>query len=94
MMLWKFVLPTGPVWMSQRQYIVALLIVVTSCALLWIIAHAALDLLGFVIFKFTRSESFVPRSWLIVLAASLWSVLVPSRGQVAGATPEIGRAHV
>lgn len=88
-MLWKFVLPTDPLWMSQRQYVVALLIVVVSCALLWIIAHAVFDLLGFVIFKFTRSGSFVPRSWLIVLAASLWSVLIPSRGQVASATPTI-----
>ncbi|NQV96805.1 MAG: hypothetical protein HQ486_03320 [Acidimicrobiaceae bacterium] len=73
--------------MSQRQFVVALLIVATTCALLWIIAHVVLDLIRFVISRFTQGGSFVPRSWLIVLAVSLWSVLVPSRGEVAGATP-------
>ena len=74
-----------PFGMSQQQSVVAILVFIMCVAFLWIIAHALVDLIRYLIFHFSHRSKFTPRSWLFIAIASLLSIVFIARGQVAKA---------
>ena len=76
--------------LSQQQLVMAILLFILSSVLVWILSRGLFDLIRYFAFRFSRSDSFVPKSWLFITIFGLASIFVVSRGQVArAATIEI-----
>lgn len=74
-----FVATSNQINDSQAQFVIKFLILAVSGMALYIVLHFLFDLVAYVAYRFKFRESFVPHSWLAVIIASLWTMLVPSR---------------
>ena len=76
--------------LSQQQLVMAILLFILSSVLVWILSRGLFDLIRYFVFRFSSSDSFVPKSWLFITILCLVSVFLVSRAQVArAATIEI-----
>lgn len=76
--------------LSQQQLVMAILLFILSSVLVWILSRGLFDLIRYFVFRFSSSDSFVPKSWLFITILGLVSVFLVSRAQVArAATIEI-----
>ncbi|CAB4530874.1 unannotated protein [freshwater metagenome] len=72
--------------LSQQQLVIAILLLILSAVLVWILSRGLFDLIRYFAFRFSHRESFVPKSWLFITVLGLASIFIISRGQVARAT--------
>ena len=72
--------------LSQQQLVIAILLIILSAVLVWILSRGLFDLIRYFAFRFSHRESFVPKSWLFITVLGLASIFFISRGQVARAT--------
>ena len=72
--------------LSQQQLAIAILLLILSAVLVWILSRGLFDLIRYFAFRFSHRESFVPKSWLFITVLGLASIFIISRGQVARAT--------
>jgi len=72
--------------LSQQQLAIAILLLILSAVLVWILSRGLFDLIRYFAFRFSHRESFVPKSWLFITVLGLASIFFISRGQVARAT--------
>jgi len=72
--------------LSQQQLGIAILLFILSVVLVWVLSRGLFDLIRYFAFRFSHSDSFVPKSWLFITVLGLASIFFISRGQVARAT--------
>ena len=72
--------------LSQQQLGIAILLFILLVVLVWILSRGLFDLIRYFAFRFSHSDSFVPKSWLFITVLGLASIFFISRGQVARAT--------
>lgn len=77
------------VGLSEAQYAIKFLSLALSGVVIFIVLHTVFDLLRYLAYRFKFRQSFLPRSWLFVAVASLWTMLTPTRGQAIGHVPSI-----
>jgi hypothetical protein len=64
---------------SRIQSLIKFLTFTVLVLVLFVIAQLFVDLFRYISFRFKFRQSFIPKSWVIVALASLWSTLSPVR---------------
>ncbi|MDA3016991.1 MAG: bacterial transcriptional activator domain-containing protein [Actinomycetota bacterium] len=75
------------VGLSQSQLVIKIIGLVLAGLVAFIVVHLIFDLFRYLAFRFRFRESFIPRSWPVVLIISLWTMLTPTRSFAMGIGP-------
>ena len=64
---------------SRTQLLINFLVFAVLVLVLFVLVQLFVDLFRYISFRFKFRQSFIPKSWVIVALASLWSMLSPVR---------------
>jgi two-component SAPR family response regulator len=80
--------------LPETQLAINILVVSLGAVIFFIVAHTVFDLFRYFAFRFKFRQSFVPRSWLFIMGASLWTLLTPARSQAIDASQSVSTIEV
>jgi two-component SAPR family response regulator len=80
--------------LPETQLAINILVLSLGVVILFIVAHTVFDLLCYLAFRFKFRQSFVPRSWLFIVGASLWTLLTPARSQAIDISQSVSPIEV
>jgi hypothetical protein len=69
---------------SRTQLLINFLAFAVLVLVLFVLVQLFVDLFRYISFRFKFRQSFIPKSWVIVALASLWSMLSPVRSHAFG----------
>ena len=69
---------------SRTQLLIKFLAFAVLVLVLFVLVQLFVDLFRYISFRFKFRQSFIPKSWVIVALASLWSMLSPVRSHAFG----------
>lgn len=78
----------------QAQIVINFLILAFAGLIIFIVLHALFDLVAYTAYRFKYRVAFVPRSWLALVIASLWTALSPSQSSAISIASADGSVQV
>ena len=80
--------------LPETQLAINILVLTLGVVILFVVAHTVFDSLCYLAFRFKYRQSFVPRSWLFIVGASLWTLLTPARSQAVDISQSVSLIEV
>ena len=80
--------------LPETQLAINILVLALGVVILFVVAHTVFDSLCYLAFRFKYRQSFVPRSWLFIVGASLWTLLTPARSQAVDISQSVSLIEV
>ena len=80
--------------LPETQLAINILVLTLGVVILFVVAHTVFDSLCYLAFRFKYRQSFVPRSWLFIVGASLWALLTPARSQAVEISQSVSPTEV
>ena len=80
--------------LPETQQAINILVLALGVVILFVVAHTVFDSLCYLAFRFKYRQSFVPRSWLFIVGASLWTLLTPARSQAVDISQSVSPIEV
>ena len=80
--------------LPETQQAINILVLALGVVILFVVAHTVFDSLCYLAFRFKYRQSFVPRSWLFIVGASLWTLLTPARSQAVDISQSVSLIEV
>ena len=80
--------------LPETQLAINILVLTLGVVILFVVAHTVFDSLCYLAFRFKYRQSFVPRSWLFIVGASLWTLLTPARSQAVEISQSVSPIEV
>jgi hypothetical protein len=80
--------------LPETQQAINILVLALGVVILFVVAHTVFDSLCYLAFRFKFRHSFVPRSWLFIVGASLWTLLTPARSQAVEISQSVSPIEV
>ena len=80
--------------LPETQLAINILVLALGVVILFVVAHTVCDSLCYLAFRFKFRHSFVPRSWLFIVGASLWTLLTPARSQAVDISQSVSLIEV
>ena len=80
--------------LPETQLAINILVLALGVVILFVVAHTVFDSLCYLAFRFKFRQSFVPRSWLFIVGASLWTLLTPARSQAVEISQSVSPIEV
>ena len=80
--------------LPETQLAINILVLTLGVVIFFVVAHTVFDSLCYLAFRFKYRQSFVPRSWLFIVGASLWALLTPARSQAVDISQSVSPTEV